>query len=73
VAREGFIGGAIPIGRFAQEQETGATDTRKGPTFTAIGYVTRNANGSYKDEFKTVSIQATSIQSGHKSAGTDRS
>ena len=42
------------MGRFAQEQEIGATDIRKGQTMTAIGYVTKNDNGSHKEDFKTV-------------------
>jgi hypothetical protein len=66
---EGFIGGAIPIGRFPQEHEIGATDIRKGQTMTAIGYITKNDNGSHKEDFKTVSIRATLIQNGDKVVG----
>jgi hypothetical protein len=38
---------------------------------TAIGYVTKNDNGSYKGQLKTISIREPSLQNGDKSDPTD--
>jgi uncharacterized protein (DUF736 family) len=56
-ARSRFIGVALPI-TVSPSQGIGPSRTTGGQTMTAIGYVTKNDNGSYKGQLKTVSIRA---------------
>ena len=52
MSREGFIGGALPIGRFAQKQEIRAAGARKGRTSTAGRYVAKSVTAVTSRDLK---------------------